>query len=379
MKSGDYESHPLSKGDSIMSTEQKIICDLCNDGKRTITLSDPNRNFILARVNDGKLDLAITYSRIAWETCSNLEKTVDTNSIVQDLLIGFQKMFNEQIRNPISTIVTSLGALMTTLEQNPKLIQQCSEREIETLKTQLSFQLKALEGTINEPSKNMNLLVNMISEILHKPNTKGSIGEKILVEIWPQYFEHDDVRLVGNAGNEDLMVIPYLNSGINNYGEKISIERKTGKQPYTGSHFKAAVDHAIDKGAPYAMLIYDTEENLSKKSTIFARDRGVLVAAVDLKSGTWRVAREMFEVLQKELGISKKGVSEINIEVIQEVAMDIATLIDYTAKIRVKNGKIKSYSEGINDDLEELNRVVKHYHLKLKSAISGSGRTNDSK
>src|SRR5918996_4460702 len=150
MKSGDYESHPLSKGDSIMSTEQKIICDLCNDGKRTITLSDPNRNFLLARVSDGKLDLAITYSRIAWETCSNLEKTVDTNSIVQDLSDGLQKMFKEQVRDPLSTIVTSLGALMTSLEQNPKLIQQCSEREIETLKTQF----KALEGIINEPSKN---------------------------------------------------------------------------------------------------------------------------------------------------------------------------------------------------------------------------------
>jgi hypothetical protein len=258
---------------------------------------------------------------------------------------------------------------------NPKLIQQCSEREIEALKTQF----KALEGIINEPSKNMNLVVNMISEILHKPNTKGRIGEKILVDIWPQHFEHDDVRLVGNAGNEDLMVIPYLNSGINNYGEKISIERKTGKQGYTRSHFKVAVDHAIDKGASYAMLIYDTKENLSRKSTIFARDRGVLVAAVDLESGTWRVAREMFEVLQKELGISKKGVSEINVDVIQEVAMDIAILIDYTAKIRVKNGKIKSYSEGIGDDRDELNRVVKHYHLKLKSAISGSGRTNDCK
>jgi hypothetical protein len=356
-----------------MLAEQKIICDICNDGKRTITLSESNRNFLLARVIDRKLDLAITCGRIAWENFSNLEKTVDTNSIVQGLLIGFQKMFNEQIRNPISTIVTSLGVLMTTLEQNPKLIQQCSEREIETLKTQF----KLLEGIINEPSKNMNLLVNMISEFMHKPNTKGSIGEKMLVDLWPQYFEHDDVKLVGNAGNEDLMVIPFLNTGINNYGEKICIERKTGKQAYTGSHFKAAVDHAIAKGASYAMLIYDTEENLSRKSTIFARDRGVLVAAVDLNSSTWRVAREMFEVLQKELGISKKAISEINIDVIQEVAMDIATLIDWTAKIRVKNGKIKSYSDGINDDLDEINKLVRYYQGKLKSAISGSRLTND--
>jgi hypothetical protein len=55
----------------------------------------------------------------------------------------------------------------------------------------------------------------MLSELVHKPNTKGNVGEKILANLWPQYFEHDDVKLVGNAGNEDLMVTPYLNSGIN--------------------------------------------------------------------------------------------------------------------------------------------------------------------
>ena len=67
------------------------------------------------------------------------------------------------------------------------------------------------------------------------------------------------------------------------------------------------------------MLVYDTEENVSKKTTTFARDRGVLVAIVDINSGMWRVAREIFEVLQKELGARKKGVNEISIDIIQEV------------------------------------------------------------
>jgi hypothetical protein len=88
-------------------------------------------------------------------------------------------MFNDQIRNPIGTITTSLGALMSTLGQNPKLIQQCSEREIESLKTQF----KLLEGTINEPSKQINLVLNMLSELVHKPNTKGNVGEKIVVRL----------------------------------------------------------------------------------------------------------------------------------------------------------------------------------------------------
>jgi hypothetical protein len=251
--------------------------------------------------------------------------------------------------------------------QNPRLIQQCSERQIESFRTQF----KLLEGTISEPSKQINLVLNMISELVHKPNTKGNVGEKILANVWPQYFEHDDVKLVGNAGNEDLMVTPFLNSGINNYGEKISIERKTGKQTYTGTHFKAAVDHAIDKG--------DTEENLSKKTTTFARDRGILVAIVDLNSGMWRVAREMFEVLQKELGACKKGISEVSIDVIQEVAIDIGTLIGLRANIRAKNGKIKSFSEGIKEDLDEIKSAVNNYQRKLKSAIAGIEAINDGK
>jgi hypothetical protein len=183
-------------------------------------------------------------------------------------------------------------------------------------------------------------------------------------------------KLVGNAGNEDLMVTPFLNSGANNFGEKINIERKTGKQTYTGTHFKAAVDHAIDKGASYAMLIYDTEENRSKKTT-FTKDRGVLVAVVDLSSGMWRVAREIFEVLQKEVGTCKKAVNEINIDVLQEVAADIGTVVGLTAHIRSKSSKIQSLAKGIDEGCDEIKSAVNNYQHKLKSAIAGVETRNN--
>jgi hypothetical protein len=44
-------------------------------------------------------------------------------------------------------------------------------------------QFKLLEGTINEPSKQINLVLNMLSELVHKPNTKGNVGEKILANV----------------------------------------------------------------------------------------------------------------------------------------------------------------------------------------------------
>jgi hypothetical protein len=37
------------------------------------------------------------------------------------------------------------------------------------------------------------------------------------------------VERLGGSGREDFIVIPYLNSGVSRHGDRISIERKSGK------------------------------------------------------------------------------------------------------------------------------------------------------
>jgi hypothetical protein len=106
--------------------------------------------------------------------------------------------------------------------------------------------------------------------------------------------------MLGGAGREDCLITPYLNNGLNRYGDRISIERKSGKQKYTGAHFDEAVRHSIERGATYSII-----DNIPQK-TIFAREKGVLVAVVDIESGTWKMAREIFEILQKEMTLKKK-------------------------------------------------------------------------
>ncbi|HEY6885594.1 MAG TPA: hypothetical protein VI278_16290 [Nitrososphaeraceae archaeon] len=122
---------------------------------------------------------------------------------------------------------------------------------------------------------------------MYKPSVKGSAGEQILADMWPQYFNKDLLERLGGAGREDFLVTPYLNNGISGYGDRISIVRKSGKQTYTGAHFKEAIQHAIEKGATYSIIVYDTQK------TMFARERGVLVAVVDIQSGTWKMARDI--------------------------------------------------------------------------------------
>jgi hypothetical protein len=65
----------------------------------------------------------------------------------------------------------------------------------------------------------------------------------------------DLIKRLGGAGKEDFLVTPYLNNGISGYGDRISIERKSGKQTYTGAHFKEAIQHSIEKGATYSIIV----------------------------------------------------------------------------------------------------------------------------
>lgn len=348
----------------------KARCCFCIDGNRAISIAESNENFVITRIEEENLDEAITISRIAWDNFPVLKESADTRKIVDTLLKGVQKMINEQILAPITTSTNGLNALMGTIErlteQNPALIEESSKRNIQSLQSELIHVKDIINGLYNAPQ--IQQISQMLSQLLYKPTSKGHAGETVLADLWPYYFNKDLIEVLGGAGREDCLVIPYFNNGISQYGERISIERKTGKQQYTGAHLKGAVQHAIERGARYAIIVYDAQDNLPNK-TIFTREKGVLIAVVDLQSATWKMAREIFEVLQKELSITRREISEINITTIQEVANDVGTLLKLTEDVRGNNAKIRSYSEKIDERLDEIRSAVKDYQHKLRSAI----------
>jgi hypothetical protein len=352
-----------------MMSEDNVYCSFCDDGRKVINLTESNKQFLSKRTSDGNIDEAITISRIAWDNFPVLKETADTKKIVDTLLMGVQQTINAQVLTPLNTSISGLNALMSALEKNPELIQKCSKETMQNL----SGQLNQIVTSINGPTTQIQQIYQMLSQLIYKPSVKGSVGEKALVEIWPRDFDKDLIKPLGGAGREDFLVTPYLNSGFNRYGDRISVERKSGKQKYTGAHLDEAVRHSIERGAVYSIIAYDTQDNIPQK-TIFARERGVLVAVVDLESGTWKMAREIFEVLQKEMTSKKKTVDEINIRVIQEVATDIGALVKYTSNIRGKTAKIQNLTEKykleIDDDLDEIKTAVGSYQKKLMGAVA---------
>ena len=285
-----------------MIVEDKDPCYFCNNSTNEIYLTESNRHFLLERVKEKNLDEAITISRIAWDNFPLLKESADTKKIVETVLKGVQQTIRDQIFMPITSSINALNALTTTLQNNPKQIQECSKQTIQSLNESIKQIIFAIN---NGPSAQIRQIQEMMSQLVYKPNIKGSAGETGLADMWPQYYRFDLVEKLGGAGREDLVVTPYLNSGFSRHGDRISIERKTGKQKYSGTHFDEAVQHASARGISYSIIVYDTEENLREK-TIIVRENGVLVAVADIHSGTWQMARDMFEVLQKEVDSKKE-------------------------------------------------------------------------
>ncbi|MFL6419531.1 MAG: hypothetical protein ACJ71P_08985 [Nitrososphaeraceae archaeon] len=114
-----------------------------------------------------------------------------------------QQTINAQILTPIST---GLNALMSTLEKNPQLIQQCSQETIRNL----NGQLNQIVSIFDRPTTQIQQIYQMLSQLVYKPSVKGYAGEQILADIWPQYFNKDIVERLGGAGNEDFLVTPYI-------------------------------------------------------------------------------------------------------------------------------------------------------------------------
>ena len=342
-------------------------CIFCDGGKRVVNLTESNAHFLSKRISDGNIDEAITISRIAWTHLPMVKESADTKKIVETLLGSVQQTINAQILTPINTSVNGLNALMSALEKNPELIQKCSDETMQNIRGQLGQIASSINGPIMQ-------IHQMLSQLIYKPSVKGSVGEKALAEIWPGDFKKDLIKMYGGAGREDFLVTPYLNNGFNRYGDRISVERKSGKQKYTGDHFEEAVRHSIERGANYSILVYDTQDNLPQK-TMIAREKDVLVAVVDIESGTWKIAREIFEFLQQEMASSKKTINEINIQAIQEVATDIGALIKYASNIRGKTAKLQNLTEKykleIDWDLDEIKTAVGNYQTKLMAAVSG--------
>ena len=203
-----------------MTVKEENQCYFCNDSINEINLTESNRHFPLQRVKEHNLDEAITLSKVAWENFPLLRESADTKKIVETVLEGIQQNINNQIFAPLNENINALNTLTATLQNNPKQIQESSKQTTQSLKESIKQIIFSIN---NGPTVQIRQIQEMISQLVYKPNVKGSVGETVFADIWPQFYRFDFVERLGGSGREDFIVTPYLNSGVSRDGERISI------------------------------------------------------------------------------------------------------------------------------------------------------------
>ncbi len=347
-------------------------CFLCR-GELRPDLSESNIHFLEKRIADGNLNAALDVARIAWDHFPRLKESTDTKRIAEFLLEGLQEKMNVQILAPISNTTAAMAAIIDRLEDlvetNPALIEQGFNRTLDGIKREINN----LKSAIQEPTAKISELNQMVNQLVYKPIVKGNAGEAVLTDTWTEHFSKDQVVKFGGAGREDILVTPYLNDGAMIYGDRIAVERKAGKQKYTGSHRQEAIQHAMEKGASFAMLVYDTQDNLpaSVRPVSISREQGILVIISDFQSGTWKIMRETIEIIQRLMRSSSKGIAEINIDSIQDVVTELGSMVKLVEQIKGNNAKIKSCTDDVEQNIVTIKSLVKSYQEKLQAAIIG--------
>jgi hypothetical protein len=301
---------------------------------------------------------------------------------MESIMEGLQEKMNVQVLAPITSTTTAMTAIIDRLENlvdsNPSLIERGFNRTIEGLRTEMNN----IKTAIQEPTAKITELNQLVNQLVYKPIAKGNAGETILTDLWTEHFTKDQIEKLGGAGREDILVRPYLggdnknsSNGTSHFGDAISIERKTGKQKYTGSHREEAIRHAKEKGASIAMLIYDSQENLplSIRPVSISREQGILIVVSDLQSGSWKMMRETIEIIQRIMQHTKnKDVAAIDVDAIQEVVTELGNMVKLVEQIKGNNAKIRNCADEVEQSVITVKALVKSYQEQLQTAVTGA-------
>lgn len=352
------------------------ICPICC-GLQHVSISVPNAKFLRDRKAEGNLDEAIALSRICWDNFPALRLSSDSKTAIEEFMISTKQWLEEQaeqilkpmsdLNSALATTVTVLSSLSTSLPEGLKPHIDLAMQELDR-KRQLAE--NGLKISLDGLRKDIETIEEHFGRITYKPTEKGQIGQASIALAWSESFSNDRVRSKGGPGESDLSVEPYLGEGKHGHlGATISVERKAGKQNYTSVHLHEAVKHAKSEGAKYAVLVYDSYDNLTQQSMRIDRVNGIFYAVCEFESNSWKIARQLVGFLQENEQTSDH---QVDLAIISKTVEDMAEIEAAKAAIERENEKAWKANDSIRQKhLPVLNQALREYMTKLQQMIEG--------
>ncbi len=258
---------------------------------------------------------------------------------------------------------------MTTLPEGVK-------QEFSEINLQLTEKLKLIHEaatSATEPvQKDLKELNDTINQLINKPVSKGLVNEETLKLSWQEVFVKDKTFKKGGPGKPDLVIIPSLQLNGKSFGQKIVVERKAGRQKYCGIHLQETIEHTKAEGSTYGLLVYDAPSNLLEVQRPFyvSMSQSVIVAVADVESGSWKTARQIFEVFQSVLpSDDADNPSKIDIEKLRMTIDEIATVNQQIETLRKCNNSALSNCEKARTVINRMEELITVYQEKLRELL----------
>jgi hypothetical protein len=350
-------------------------CPICGRETTNFNISEDNLRFLEQRFHDNKLDQAITLTSIAWNNFPGLRLNADSRILINGLLKGVQ----EQVTNaltPLDMITKIVYPLSEKLEGLIATLPEGVKKEFREINLQLTEKLKSIHEaatSATEPvQRDLKELNDTINQLINKPVCKGLVNEETLKLSWQEVFVKDKTFKKGGPGQPDLVIIPSLQLNGKGFGQKIVVERKAGRQKYSGIHLQEAIEHTKAEGSAYGIIVYDTPSNLLEVQRPFyvSMSQGVTIAITDVESGGWKTAREIFEVFQSVLpNDSVDNASRIDLAKLQRTIDEIATVNQQIETLRKCNNFTLSNCEKARTTINRLEESITAYQEKLRDLL----------
>ena len=330
-----------------------FVCQNCGvDTSQGFCLSEINRLFLEQKHKEGNLDNIVSLARIVNEQFPELVISSETKVMASSLVSTLENT----IKNSVSTL-TSVSSLLSQVVQK---VPEDIRHEITTI-------MQKLETLESNTSNSSNVIIQTFSELINKPCSKGKVAEKTLSNAWQMSHTDDIIDEKGHANESDFLVTPKFK---NNYGNKISVERKAGIQRYNSKHVQEAITHAKEDGAMYTMIVYDSaEDNLPDTFGPIFIDRvdGIVMAVTDVENNGWMVARYVFSIL--EHSITHSNTEGIDLNRVQERIKDMYDIRNQISKLRKKSNAAMQGCEGVRDAINTLEVIFEKNLRQLEAEL----------
>jgi hypothetical protein len=356
-----------------------IKCPICRSEITNFNISEENLRFLEQRFHDNNLDQAITLASIVWNNFPGLRLNADSRTLINGLLKGVQ----EQVTNaltPLEMITKMVYPLSEKLEELIATLPEDVKKQFCEIDLQLEEKLKLIHEaatSATEPvARDLKELNDTINQLINKPVSKGLVNEETLKLSWQEVFIKDKTLKKGGAGQADLVIVPHLELKGKSFGQKIVVERKSGRQKYCGSHLQEAIEHTKAEGTTYGILVYDNPSNLLEVQRPFyvATSQEVIIAVTDIESGGWKTAREIFEVFQSVLpNDTTDNASTVDLSKLQRTIDEMVTVNQQIEALRKCNNSNLSNYEKARTLINKLEELITTYQEKLRDLLCNHG------